>query len=128
LTVEAATRLYVETFMEEAPVLRILYSTALNDERFAAIMYSIRQRIYERVTDALEQADERGYCRDLDIAPAARAVVAMAESFCIRQIFPEKGMEFGLERTVSTLAAMTYSAVLRDRPRRPGAVPAATER
>jgi len=112
-TIDHAVRLYVTTFGQEAAILKVVYSVALNDQRFGDLMNTIRQRCHARTAEALEAAQDAGYVRAIDLGPSARALVAMVESFCIRQALrrQEEGMDFGVDRTTKTLSDLVFHAI-----------------
>jgi AcrR family transcriptional regulator len=112
-TIKHAVRLYMLTFAEEASVLKVIYAVASYDQRFGEYMNRIRRTCHERADESLRLGTEKGYLRDVDAQPTARALVSMVESFCIRQIHfrQEEGMDFSIERSTSALSDVIIHAL-----------------
>jgi len=109
--IELATRGYVDVFMANADVMRLLYPVARADDRFGSLLSTVRSRFHERIERGLERGIADGVFRPLDAPLVARALGGMVENFCVRQIFHQEPLDD--EECVRVLSDLWYHAVAR---------------
>lgn len=111
-----AAQAYWDSYVANRGVMIAVFQLAMVDERFAARQTEIRKFGQDVIEDTIRQAQQRGYCPELDPAIAAGALAAMIEHFCfvsLGQVVGDLAVdEVKAVATIATLWHRTLYGVL----------------
>lgn len=121
-SIRQATLSYAEAFSRNADVLRLLYTAAPTDTRFAALLDAVRERFARRIERNLRVGADASLFEPLDPPQTARALGGMVEQFLVTSLF-SNGESVNIDETATLLATLWYRAIAvqdhRSRPRVP---------
>jgi len=109
-SIRQATLSYGEAFTRNADVLRLLYTAAPSDARFAALLNSVRDRFLRRIERNLRLGADASLFEPLDPKPTARALGGMVEQFLVTSLFAN-GELVDVDEAATLLATLWYRAV-----------------
>jgi AcrR family transcriptional regulator len=108
----SATRGYAEAVLESEEVLKLLYTAATSDERFGALLATVRERFFERIARNLERGIAEGIYREIAVDATSRALGGMVEYYFVELVRERRMVD--VEQSVELLADLWYRAIAAD--------------
>jgi AcrR family transcriptional regulator len=105
------TRLYLESYRNEARIIGVIEQVTRHDEQLSAALFEYQERDRERVADSIRELRRRGLV-DADVNPeiAARALGAMMSRFA-EMWFVQEFVDCDFDEGVEQLASMFVKAL-----------------
>jgi len=108
----SAAQAYWDSYVANRGPMVAVFQLATVDEGFAQRQTEIRKFGQDVIEDTINQAQQRGYCQELDPAIAAGALAAMFEHFCfvsLGQVVSDLAVDE--TKAVQTIATLWHRAL-----------------
>jgi AcrR family transcriptional regulator len=111
-SIDHATRSFVSGFREQAAAMRVLYSLAYEDDRFAELLRASQRAFLGRIEHSIERGISDGVFRDVDPRISANALGGMVEWFCVQEL--DQAPKGPIDRVSDALGDLWFHAIIKD--------------
>lgn len=111
-SIDQATRSFVAGFRQQAAAMRVLYSLAYEDKRFAELLRASQRAFLGRIEHSIEKGIREGVFRDVDPRISANALGGMVEWFCVQEL--DQAPKGPIDSVSDALSDLWFHAIIKD--------------